>query len=194
MPTQPSACQTPRSMARQSGRPCLRRQGRTALAHPDEPVLPLHLQRAYYLSATPCKHNHTFMGSGLCLRRKSNHGCAQCNQAYRHGARAARHSPPQAGRLPRPELPGHLRESCFLSPIVCEIASHRWRNALGWTLRFLDTEGCVQCATQPLAGDEPPGWSRPFPVRRPRRGRRGSQSATVGRRGMISGHQKPELA
>jgi hypothetical protein len=58
-------------------------------------------------------------------------------------------SPPDPGgghaeEQERPELPGHLAESCFLSPIVCEVQTHRYRGS-AFTLRFLDDEDCCQC-------------------------------------------------
>jgi hypothetical protein len=53
-------------------------------------------------------------------------------------------------------LPPHLAQSAFLSPIVCEIATHRYRDHPQYTLRFLDSEQCCQCVAQTapsLGGD-----------------------------------------
>lgn len=51
----------------------------------------------------------------------------------------------------RPELPTHLEERCFLSPVTCVNAQHRYRGT-GYTLRYLDSETCVQCGMG--AGEE----------------------------------------
>ena len=47
----------------------------------------------------------------------------------------------------RPELPPHLQETCFLSPITCEVATHRYRGS-HYTLRWLDDEDCCMCTVQ----------------------------------------------
>jgi hypothetical protein len=119
-------------------------------APPVVPELPAHLEPRYYLGGV-CKRGHRFEGSDYSVRKRSNHGCAICNEQYTLKSRPSGQAP-----IPvlRPELPKHLGETCFLSPITCSNPNHRYRES-AFTLRFLDTEDCVQCTTttHQLAGD-----------------------------------------
>jgi hypothetical protein len=108
-----------------------------------------------------CSHGHRYEGSPYSLRRRSNRGCAQCfkEQALarpdrrlrkrRKGQRQAATPPSPVGPQPqeRPRLPTHLAGACFLSPITCLDAFHRYRETR-YTLRFLDTELCTMCVGQ----------------------------------------------
>ena len=124
------------------------------------PELPDHLQQRYYLGKL-CKRAHRYEDLDYSVRKRSNHGCAICNESYVLNPKARRNGhtvtldrgPVQAEVL-RPELPKHLQSTCFLSPIACENDAHRFRGSL-FTMRFLDSEGCVLCTTttHALAGD-----------------------------------------
>ena len=118
----------------------------TALAPPELPVLSPELHARYFLSPYPCPRNHHYQDTGLCLRRRGNHGCQTCYASYprRRGGVAPRQGTGKALPLTRPTLPLHLRETCFLSPIRCDIAAHVWRNT-AYCLRFVETETCCQC-------------------------------------------------
>ena len=124
----------------------------------DPPPLPQTMRRKYYLGSV-CLRGHTYEDLPFTLRLKSTRTCCRCAALKKQAALTNSHKPP--GPLPaagrptasepthgtRPELPPHLAETCFLSPLLCEISSHRYRNS-AFTLRFLDDEDCTQCVTQ----------------------------------------------
>jgi hypothetical protein len=135
------------------------------VAHaPPMPRLPAHVGRTRMLGK-PCAQGHTYQGSAFCLRKRSNHGCVECEKAKDLARRQGKARPHPQLRVTaptlvptstpqRPELPPHLALTAFLSPILCANPVHRFRDT-AYTLRFLDTEGCCQCVAQSsaLAGD-----------------------------------------
>jgi hypothetical protein len=124
------------------------------------PDVPVH-----YVLGSLCARGHDWYGTGQSLRKRSNGGCRACQDALVRGdvatrglqSRRRRRGQRPASRLQTPEaeaatherpaLPGHLRSTCFLSPIGCQNAAHRYLDS-GYTLRFLDSELCVQCVGQ----------------------------------------------
>jgi hypothetical protein len=128
------------------------------------PALPAPLAPHRYLGAL-CKHQHDYEHSGYSLRKRSNHGCVQCEkhrvlarkQAQARPAVVTPLHPEALDPTGRPPLPAHLALTAFLSPIVCEQAEHCYRGMPAWTLRYTADESCVMCTTyqsqRALAGD-----------------------------------------
>lgn len=133
------------------------------VAHsPPMPVMPDHVSRTRMLGK-PCHKNHRYQNSAYCLRKRSNNGCVECERERdlarkKPAVRPLAPVTPRAPALPPPEtrpvLPAHLQARCFLSPIGCANAQHRYRGTL-YTLRFTESEDCVMCVTPQfaLAGD-----------------------------------------
>jgi hypothetical protein len=128
-----------------------------------KPPLPRKFSAKTFYVGKLCDQGHSEAGAPFSVRYKSSHSCVTCEHeraATRRGQRnPSQRPPPQvtattgsslpdpAGReeeQERPALPAHLAETCFLSPIVCEVQTHRYRNT-AYTLRFLDDEDCCQC-------------------------------------------------
>ena len=117
---------------------------------------------AGYTLGPLCQRGHRYQGTRQTLRRLSNGKCAQCERLLaqrRHVSRPHEPAPRPVlveATATRPELPPHLALNAFLSPIVCEIAAHRYRDTV-YTLRYHRDERCVQCTTHhsamTLAGD-----------------------------------------
>ena len=117
---------------------------------------------AGYTLGPLCQRGHRYQGTRQTLRRLSNGKCAQCERLLAQRRQVSR--PHETAPRPvlveaaatRPELPPHLALNAFLSPIVCEIAAHRYRDTV-YTLRYHRDERCVQCtthhSTMTLAGD-----------------------------------------
>jgi hypothetical protein len=132
-----------------------------------KPRLPARFSPKTFYVGRLCDQGHTEAGAPFSVRYKSSHSCVSCEHeraaTRRHQRRTPLKPAPQVvatyGSSPphhaggpeeeqeRPELPAHLAESCFLSPVVCEIPTHRYRDSR-YTLRFLDDEDCTQCVTQ----------------------------------------------
>lgn len=109
-----------------------------------------------FLSTTPCRHGHVD-AMGKTERYARSNMCTRC--AKEHPPRRRTRSAPSAERnghqadtmssrqAERPELPSHLRDNSFLSPITCADLTHRYRNMPEWTLRYQTDERCVMCVT-----------------------------------------------
>jgi hypothetical protein len=107
-----------------------------------------------------CKRQHHHDGLPLTLRSQRTGKCVTCcrmtpdeKQHFQLPVPVRKLAPLTQG-ADRPALPRHIDATCFLSPIPCSDPSHRYRGS-AFTLRFKDSEQCVQCTTQThqLAGD-----------------------------------------
>lgn len=117
---------------------------------------------AGYTLGPLCPRNHRRQGTRQTLRRSSNNKCRECVRVSDQRRKAAKPSVAtpvlvsQAGDR-RPELPSHWEGRGFLSPVLCTEPTHRYRDS-AYTLRYVDSELCVQCCTDAnpalaLAGD-----------------------------------------
>jgi hypothetical protein len=141
------------------------------------PELPRAIARSLYLGPPCHKgHTYNGTTYGLrkksnrgcvqCEQERQRRATAQARRAHKaHRTRARRLDARQARQHQRaaitatlttpdaaatnghrPELPASLAQSCFLSPIGCDNPRHRYRDT-AYTLRYLETEMCVQCVT-----------------------------------------------
>lgn len=121
--------------------------------------------KATFLSPTRCPHGHHEPDSDLVLRYRGSNSCVHCSMQdpFKRRQHSSKGPVSTNGQTPapttsteesRPALPPHLAATCFLSPIVCSPAAHRYRET-PYSLRYLADETCVQCTTSSvaLAGD-----------------------------------------
>jgi hypothetical protein len=88
------------------------------------------------------------------VRLKRNHTCLVCRNDASRQSKARRRAQRNASRptlavvpRPAPVLPAYLAETSYLSSDKCDEWTHRYRQS-AWTLRYKDTDQCVQCVTQ----------------------------------------------
>jgi hypothetical protein len=134
------------------------------VASRQQSTVPTALPEGTMLGAV-CKRAHTYQGRRQSLRRVSNGKCIEClrqQERPRKPPRSVTTTPVLVAPLgDRPPLPSHWAERGFLSPIPCldaqQAPRHRYRDT-AYTLRYTDSERCVQCCTDAnpalaLAGD-----------------------------------------